>query len=422
MVLIKQRLESHPQLIAWGAWLISRSLVVLAMVVNTTTIDDVKYYFRGVTGAEAGALQEYPAVGVWPLWLIERLNFGAANGYVVAFVAACIAVDAAFFALIHKYPRAAGFWIIFGAAMAFVLYLRIDIIQGVLVALAAWFLAKNSRVSSILIGIAAMMKLWPAVLAAGLVDKFHKTITWVRVGLFAATCLILGALVVAFSGIDRLISPLTYQQVRGLQIESIFATPFMVLSAFMPGKWKVEYASSKSFEIFGPFVRQAAEIASWTMFVVIFAALCWAIWHFFWRRWSANATLAWMVVIILLLITSNKVFSPQYLLWVGPLVAVVLVREENNPTVRRLAAVLVVMAVVSTLIYPIAYAALTAPTTSVIMALVLAIRNALLIVAIVLAVRYLIGVISESQRGTGSTAIPLPEAPTQQPTPLGQPS
>lgn len=410
MGLTKNHLVSHPLTTSWIAWFISRCLVVLAFFLSGETIEDVRYYFRGVTGTEDGALAEYPAVGVWPLWLIEKLNFGETTGFVLAFITTCVLVDAAFLALLHRHRRASMFWIVFGLAMPFVLYLRLDIFQGVLVALAAWFLATNPRISAALIGVAAMMKLWPAVLAAGLVDRFNKGATWIRIAYFAATCLIMGGLVAIFSGVDRLTSPLSYQQVRGLQIESLFATPFMVLSAFLPGEWQVEYATSKSFEIAGPGVDIAAQSASWSMYVVLFLALGWALWHFVRGEWAADSTLAWMVFIVLLLIASNKVFSPQYLLWVGPLMAVALARDENNRTVRRLAGLLTIMALLSTVIYPLGYGQLTGATTSIAIVLVLAARNALLIVTIVLAARYV-------QQTT-----PLRVGPTQQRELPAQPS
>ena len=406
-----QILKRYPVAAEWILWLITRVFVVVSMLLNGSTIEDVRYYHRGIAGTEAGALQEYPAVGVWPLWFIERFNFGESTGFVVAFIIACVLIDAAFLALLHKHRRAAYFWIAFGAAMAFVLYLRLDIFQGVLVALAAWFMATRPRISAAILGVAAMMKLWPAILAAGLVDRFNKLATWVRIGIFAITCVALSVAVALFSGVDRLTSPFSYQQVRGLQIESLFATPFMVLSAVMPGTWTVDYASSKSFEVTGPGVTVAASLAGWAMLAVFILAFAWALWHFLRRPWTAQSTVAWMLLIVLLLIASNKVFSPQYLLWVGPLVAILLARDSANRSVRSVAKVLVVMAVLSTVVYPICYDMLTDAPTNLVMALVLTARNALLIAAIVLAARYV-----------GYAVNPLPEGRARQPELPGQPS
>lgn len=436
-------LETRPAAKIWLAWLTTRACLIAAIIINGTAVDDVRYYYRGVTGTEPSALAEYPAVGVWPLWLIEKVSWGGADGYVIAFIATCVLLDAAFLALLHRHHRAAIFWVSFGAMTAFVLYLRLDIFQGVIVALAGWFLAKDQRFSAALLGIAAMMKLWPAILAAGLVGRGRKIATWVRVAIFAATCVVLAGLVVINSGIDRLISPLSYQQVRGLQIESLLATPFMVLSAMRPGVWTVDYASSKSFEIFGPGVSMAAQVTSWMMYAVVAFAFGWALLHFLGggvairRRgrkyqWNAQTSLAWMIVIILLLIASNKVFSPQYVLWVGPLVAVALVHDEANRRIRQLAWLLVVLAALSTFIYPIAYDQLTNAPTSLVLALILALRNVLLLVAMVLAGRYLRHTVRKQEsaldqepethrepaavKGTTpnpTARVPLPELPEQ---------
>lgn len=416
-------IKKHPIATEWIAWLITRALLVYAISYNGMPSGDVRYYYRGITGVEDGALGEYPAVGVWPLWLIDKINFGGEDGYVITFIAICALVDAAFLALLQRYWRAATFWIAFGAAVAFILYLRIDIFQGVLVALAGWFLIKNPRFSATIIGIAAMMKLWPAILAAGLVDKYNKSATWIRIAFFVGTCAILGAIVIAYGGIERITSPLSYQQVRGLQIESLLATPFVLLAAYMPGKWSIDYAASRSFEIFGPGVWMTADIASQAMLVVFVFAFGWALWHFVMREWNARSTLAWMILIVLLLIASNKVFSPQYLLWVGPLVAVALVRDGKNRKVQWIAGLLVVMAVLSTIIFPLNYSSLTYYPISYVIAWVLAARNALLIVAIVIAARYVFDASGKNPpEADKAESTQTPEDPAQQPEPLGQPS
>ena len=53
-------------------------------------------------------------------------------------------------------------------------------------------------------------------------------------------------------GWSRLFSPLTWQSDRGLQIESIWATPLMVARAIRPAGWTVDNSKYQAYEIVGP--------------------------------------------------------------------------------------------------------------------------------------------------------------------------
>ena len=62
----------------------------------------------------------------------------------------------------------------------------------------------------------------------------------------------LAALSLVTGGASRLFSPLTWQSGRGLQIESVWATPLMVARAFDPARWTVRYSTFQAYEVFGP--------------------------------------------------------------------------------------------------------------------------------------------------------------------------
>ena len=55
-----------------------------------------------------------------------------------------------------------------------------------------------------------------------------------------------------FGGWTRLVSPLTWQSGRGLQIESIWATPLMIGRALDAQTWVVGMSKFQAYEIFGP--------------------------------------------------------------------------------------------------------------------------------------------------------------------------
>src|SRR5699024_2304095 len=127
-------------------------------------------------------------------------------------------VDALFLALVlsnhHANPRvciAGWFWIFFGTLTGQVFYMRLDIFPAFSVAAAAACLVWWPDIASALLAFATTMKLWPGVLAAGLVGRCGNRKSWLRLLSFCAALGTLCAITVVTSGWQRLLSPFTYQ-------------------------------------------------------------------------------------------------------------------------------------------------------------------------------------------------------------------
>ena len=334
------------------------------------------YYFRNsleeppAPSHGAVPLTEYPDAGLWPVRAIIQLSGDHAYVFLTLFSGFLIALNTAFFFyLLNRSHRAALFWTAFTAAAGPIVYSRLDLIPGLLVAATAAALFTHPKLASALLGFAAMSKLWPAALAAGLVDKWNRSATWVRLAAFGGTLVVVGAITVLTSGWDRLVSPLTYQDVRGLQIESIFATPLIVAATIFPGQWHIAKAPSKSFEIFGPGVDQLLTASSVLMVCTMLFGLGWALWRFLGDAWSPRSTALFFLTMVLLLIVSNKVFSPQYVAWFGPLLAVLLAKQpdkarsasgrdaaQSEPdALRKLTQLSVLAAALTTVVFPFTY-------------------------------------------------------------------
>lgn len=316
-----------------GAWALVQAILISVLVFWPFAKGDPLYYFRNSvhepTKPLHGAvpLTEYPDAGLWPVRAIVWLCGDHTHTFLVVFSGFLILLSTAFFFyLLNQSHRAALFWTAFCAATGPIAYSRLDLIPGLLVAIAAAALFNHPKVASALLGFAAMSKLWPAALAAGLVDKWNRSTTWVRLATFAGTMVVVGLVTVLTSGWDRLVSPLTYQDVRGLQIESVLATPLILAAAFAPGQWHIAKAPSKSFEIFGPGVDQMLTLSSILMLATMLFGLGWALWRFIYDGWSPRSTSAFLLTMVLLLIVSNKVFSPQYVVWFGPVLAVMIAK------------------------------------------------------------------------------------------------
>lgn len=334
------------------------------------------YYFRNSLGKPThpshGALplSEYPDAGLWPVRAIIQVCGNHAHVFLTLFSGVLIALSTAFFFyLLKRSHRAALFWTAFTAAAGPIVYSRLDLIPGLLVAATAAALFTHPKVASALLGFAAMSKLWPAALAAGLVDRWNSSATWARLATFGGTLVVVGAITALTSGWDRLVSPLTYQDVRGLQIESILATPLIVAATIFPGQWHIAKAPSKSFEIFGPGVDQLVTASTVLMACTMLFGLGWALWRFLGDAWSPRSTALFFLTMVLLLIVSNKVFSPQYVVWFGPVLAVLLAKQPGNApgtparagthgeadVLRKLTWLSVLAAGLTTVVFPFTY-------------------------------------------------------------------
>ena len=359
-----------------AAWAAANAVIVGILIFWPFAKGDPMYYFRNSLGKPThpshGALplSEYPDAGLWPVRAIIQLSGDHAYVFLTLFSAVLIAFSTAFFFyLLNRSHRAALFWTAFTAAAGPIVYSRLDLIPGLLVAATAAALFTHPKLASALLGFAAMSKLWPAALAAGLVDKWNRSTTWVRLAAFGGTLVVVGAITVLTSGWDRLVSPLTYQDVRGLQIESILATPLIVAATIFPGQWHIAKAPSKSFEIFGPGVDQLLTASSVLMVCTMLFGLGWALWRFLGDAWSPRSTALFFLTMVLLLIVSNKVFSPQYVAWFGPLLAVLVAKQpdearsasgrdaaQSEPdTLRKLTWLSVLAAALTTVVFPFTY-------------------------------------------------------------------
>ena len=90
-------------------------------------------------------------------------------------------------------------------------------------------------------------------------------------------------------------------------------------------------------------------------------AVGWALYRLCAGGWTTRTTMAFFSVMVLLLIATNKVFSPQYIVWLGPLLAVVIRQRlpQGFTTLRVVQRLLAVCAIIAaalgTLVYPFNY-------------------------------------------------------------------
>lgn len=370
-------------------WIISRLLTLMVTVgVADAVGGDVDYYSQSLQNFFSGlsiqqTLPEYP-LPVLAILVPEYL-FAAGNAvaFAVVFVLSMLVLDAIFTALIwhvsgHRRSDAVTFWLWFLPAVGPMTYFRFDLVPALLVGGAVLAAIKHPALSGAMVAIGAALKLWPAILIPAFlirrVDRGRVLISFAAVGgSLALISLVLG-------GMERLMSPLHWQSGRGLQVESVPATPLMLVRALDTDNWLVLTSTYKSAEIFGVGVGTSLALTQALFFggLLLLVAL--------WLRARAlpamsAETLAWLVLATVAIMTiTNKVLSPQYILWLSGPLAALMVRAPGDPVVRRAVRLLMVIAVMTQLIFPIFYGHLMRPSdATVVVTLLLVARNVLLV-------------------------------------------
>lgn len=219
-----------------------------------------------------------------------------------------------------------------------------------------------------LLGLGAAVKVWPLLLLAVLARRGHAL-----AGAAAAGVGTLGWLLV----VGRLGEGLDFrhnQQARGLQVETLAATPYLLARLLgVPGIEVVrEYGA---YQVHGPGVADvvtASTLAAGVV-VIVFLGLAWR------RPGNVGLGLAGLLAVLL----TARVLSPQYLIWVLGIAAFTLTDRASRQ--RGTAWLLLVACGLTQWLFPIWYFGLIDGSWG--STLLLAARNAVLIAAAALALR-----------------------------------
>jgi Glycosyltransferase family 87 len=356
-----------PRMIVIG-WLITRLLMLVILAsFESFVVGDVYYYHRKINALFSAGLDrtlyEYPTPVVWILWLPYGASLGNRVGYLVAFIIFMLALDAVFtYALWRsagrRHDTAIDFWLIFVPLIGPLCYLRFDMLPAVLAGGALLAARRKPWVTGALTGLGAAIKLWPALLIGAFMsyraDRRPAGIAFVVVGFGLALISLI------FGGWLRLISPLTWQSDRGLQIESIWATPLMLARAVKPDYWTVDMSRYQAYELFGSGVEAWVMISNIATLFGLALIILLTIRAFRYDG-STPVAIGFVIVAIVAIMTiTNKTLSPQYLLWLGgPMAALLAFRPQalpgEQPAINRMAGQLLILALLTQLVYPLLY-------------------------------------------------------------------
>ncbi|WP_159079150.1 glycosyltransferase 87 family protein [Plantactinospora sp. BC1] len=323
---------------------------------------------------------QYPPGAAALFRSLRHVAGDSAGSYEITFFALALVADLLVLLTLLRLARGDGLllgvwaWAVVVPLLNLLTYARYDIFVTALAVVALAATIRRPVLAGAALGIGALVKVWPAVLliAARPLDGLRPVLAG-----FAVTIAVLGGLLtLAFTGAW---SGFTGNQAdRGLQIESIGATP-LVLARLGDRGVDVRYAYGAMEFVPDPFVRPVTLGLPVLTFLGLAALGLW--WLARGRHLTWTGALGFDVALLAVLTTvaTSRVFSPQYMLWLVAVAAVCLTRRD---TTQRVASALIVVATALTsALFPWYYAQVSTdpawPGTA-----LLVVRNALVVAAL----------------------------------------
>ena len=340
--------KSIPSLVLWVVWLATRTALYLNATVPGRDGDAGLYQrwyaccFAHGTFPVADPMWQYPPGAALVFWLPGRLP----GSYVENFMFLAIGCDLAITLMLCSSARRGGslagawYWVCGVPLLGPVIVGRFDVVP-VALSVAALCVAGRGGVRGALIGAGAVVKVWPVTLLVGMAPGQQRRGLAAAAAVLAAVCAFFASGTASF---------LAHQNTRGVEIESVAATPFIIWrQAGWHGTLVYRFGA---YQLSGGHVALAQDASRLGLVLAAAAVIGWRLLiargRARWRpEFAADAPLA----ATLLFLVASPVLSPQYLLWVTGLAAVCL--ATGHTTQRPAALAVLAAAGLTQLIFPI---------------------------------------------------------------------
>lgn len=280
--------------------------------------------------------------------------------------------------------RAAWWWLVFLLVMSPVALLRLEGFTAPVVIIALTVLARRPAVAAALLTAAAWIKVWPAAVMLAAVIGYRRRRPLILAAL-GVTALVVGT-VAALGGARFLTGFLTTQTDRGLQLEAPITTPWLWLADLhVPNTYVWQNNLLSTEEVNGPGDSVAATIMGYALPIALLLVAILLVRAVRARGPEPALVVVGSLALVTTLVVFNKVGSPQYVLWIAPVVAVLIVTDPRAARIPSM--LLLVIAGLTTVIFPILYIPLTDGDP--IVAAILTVRNALFVVLLGWSIRRL---------------------------------
>ncbi|MBX7443320.1 MULTISPECIES: glycosyltransferase 87 family protein [unclassified Arthrobacter] len=320
----------------------------------------------------------YPVLAQIPIFLA---NIAGPSLYLLVWFLIITALNAVGLLYLTRGPRKvagiapAWWWLFFTVFMGYLSFARVEGITAPIVLIALLYAAERPVVAGTLLSIATWIKVWPAAVLVPIVIASHRRIQVVLAGAAVTAVVALGTWL--SGGLPHIMDFLLNQGERGMQLEATFSTPWVWLSVFhIAGSKMADNTAINSTEVYGPGAGTAAFLMQP---LLVLAAVVAAILLFRAMRRGAEREelfLEGALMMVTAFIVFNKVGSPQFIIWLAPVIIAGLTHDWERWKVP--AALLMGIAVTTFVIYPLFYTPLIHAHP--VMAAILTTRNVLLVV------------------------------------------
>jgi hypothetical protein len=235
----------------------------------------------------------------------------------------------------------AWFWVLWPILMGPLALTRFDVVPT-LFALLALIALSNKKVrpylSGFLLSIGALVKLWPMLLLVIYPKKVIKKVSTSFISTLVMVILFMSTWSVGFSNFFN------NQTSRGLQVESIAATPFVLAKLFGANvEYPFRYGSLEVQAAFATEIGFLLNLFTLIVFIILFILN--------YRNKLNNLNLFdKALVIVMISIALSRVFSPQFWVWLGGLAALALINKETK--LKKVIVLLSISAFLTQLLYP----------------------------------------------------------------------
>lgn len=307
------------------------------------------WIYQGLVG---NGWQGLTAPGVYPMLALIPMFCGA-FGWGWWFLFVVIANGVAFGVARHRARVAALVWLAFLVLLGPIAVGRIDVLTVALGVIVIVVADSHPRAAGILIAVATWVKVWPIVLGLSslLTTRARAIAGWAVTA--AVSIGLIGLLIGGWSNVTAFLGD---QQGRGIQVESVVATPWL-WDAAAGGFSAVVYSQELlTFEVHGPATELVASLVTLIELIVLGLVAARIVVHRVRMVGEITTHILGLslTTLIVTLIVFAKVGSPQFVSWLGVAVVALVVywHPRWSPLLLGLIAT---VALLTHIVYPYVY-------------------------------------------------------------------
>ena len=298
----------------------------------------------------------YPAFAFVPIWIAGAINIVS---YETSWLILVFALNTAAVLLMVRpatneklFSGTYASWVFIAALFLLgpVAVSRIDSVSAAIAIFGLVALGRNTTgIAAALFTVAGWIKIWPIALFAAMIAAFKKRVKGIVVATLISSSVIAAGVL---AGGTNVFSFVLQQQDRGIQIESVMATPWMWLAKFGLASIFFDDVVLTN-QVSGELVLEIASVSNYILFGAIGITAFLAIRAIRAGRDRTEVFVLASLTGVLDLIVFNKVGSPQFMIWMA-VVLVALVYFGINKS--KLALVIgAAILLLTQLVYPIFY-------------------------------------------------------------------